>query len=155
MSRHGHHGCESHGCGQHREQKFTRRLARRLGISRKWVIGGFVILAIVNFPLAVLVFALAWFWLNKPHVVEKAGEKISSFGRKARGRSEAETEAPYHQAQDAATDGPSHFNPEADPWFQDLRRRFKDLEERTGDMEKFVVSKEYKLRRDFNQMGEA
>lgn len=147
MSRHKHRGCGHRSGGS-----FTRRLAARLGIARQWVIAGFIFLVIVNFPLALLVLGLAWFWLNKPHVVEKAGDTISSFGQKMGGRKEEQAEV--HQAA-APEDGPTSFDPESDPWFKDLRRRFKELEERTGDMEQFVVSKEYKLRRDFKQMGEA
>lgn len=150
MSRHGHHGCDHHG-----GRGFCGRLAHRLGVSRKWVIGGLIVLAIINFPLALLVLGLAWLWLNKPDMVEKAGDTISSFGRKVGGKPEEENETAYQATPEDVAEGPSSFDPERDPWFKDLRRRFKDLEERTGDMEKFVVSKEYKLRRDFKQMGEA
>lgn len=145
MSRHGHHGCVHGGRG------LFGRFADRLGLSRKWVILGFVFLVIVNLPLALLVLGLAWLWLNKPHVIEKAGDTITSFGRKSR----PEEKPASARTEQTSEDGPTTFNPEADPWFQDLRRRFRDLEERTGDMEQFVVSKEYKLRRDFKQMGEA
>jgi phage shock protein C len=39
--------------------------------------------------------------------------------------------------------------------FTSLRRKFRDLEERAGAMETQVTSREFHLRRDFKQMGEA
>jgi phage shock protein C len=39
--------------------------------------------------------------------------------------------------------------------FPNLRRKFRDLEERAGAMETQVTSQEFHLRRDFRRMGEA
>ncbi len=39
--------------------------------------------------------------------------------------------------------------------FANLKRKFRDLEERAGAMENQVTSQEFGLRRDFKQMGEA
>jgi len=39
--------------------------------------------------------------------------------------------------------------------FPNLRAKFKELEERAGAMETQVTSREFHLRRDFRQMGEA
>lgn len=39
--------------------------------------------------------------------------------------------------------------------FPNLRRKFRELEERAGSMETLVTSQEFHLRRDFRRMGEA
>jgi hypothetical protein len=38
--------------------------------------------------------------------------------------------------------------------FAALKDKFRELEERTGDIETLVTSSEFRLRRDFKQMGE-
>ena len=62
-----------------------------------------------------------------------------------------------------ATSGNSQTQPEpepaedpidADPFFQDLKRKFDDLESRTGEMENHVASEEFELRREFKKMKE-
>ena len=142
--RHKHHRGEKRGCGRVSKtfRHVTQAVADRFGLERRWVIIGFIVCVVVHFPLAVILFLVAWFWADHPGKVD---------GWWQRGR-EAFRPAPRPAT---ASAGPApDIDDFEDPFFDDLRGKFTDLEERARRMEETVTSDEYELRREFRRMSE-
>jgi phage shock protein PspC (stress-responsive transcriptional regulator) len=120
----------------------TQSVADRFGLERRWVIIGFIVGLVVHFPLAVILFLVAWFWADHPGKME---------GWWQRGR---ENFRPTLRTATASAGPAPDIDDTEDPFFDDLRRKFSDLEERARHMEETVTSEEYELRREFRRMSD-
>ena len=107
-------------------------IAVHWGVRRKWVRTAAVVALIFAPMFTLIAYGLGTFFLKPIDVVpERAAEKPSEKDNWATG------ELP------------------PDLSFPNLRRKFRELEERAGAMETQVTSQEFSLRRDFRRMGEA
>ena len=126
---------------------------RSLGIPRKGVLIAFILVLIFSFPVGVMLFGLAWAYVHHPQwfdglrgKVRGAGQSTSA-GRAARqNHNAAESEA----ADERPTVGVDY----EESWMEDLREQFDDLERRTGSMEDFVASGDYRMASEFKKMKE-
>ncbi len=142
--RHERHGRGDGGCGRvgRTFRRVTQAVAERFGLERRWVIIGFIVVAVVHLPLAAILFLVAWFWTDHPGRLEGWWRRVQATFRPASRRA-------------AASAGPaSDAGDVEDPFFDDLRHEFRDLEERARRMEETVTSEEYELRREFRRMAE-
>lgn len=129
-------------------------IAGYYGINLKLIRVLMVIALFVNFPLTLGGYALAT-WLI-PTLPEPMPDAHESAGRSEGGQSEggqsemnAGTSAQRaERAKAAEEDLPPELH------FAALKDKFRELEERTGGMETLVTSNEFRLRRDFKNMGE-
>ncbi|MCW9034448.1 MAG: hypothetical protein OQJ97_09520 [Rhodospirillales bacterium] len=137
------------GCSEHRRNgviyRVTKTVGEKLDLKRKWVLFGFIALCILNFPLAAFLFLLAWFWTDHPGKLENWwGNAKANFNPSF---------ATANASPDASPQGSaSETTFEADPFFEDLKKQFDDLETRTGKMEEQVTSEEFNLRQEFKKM---
>ncbi len=122
----------------------TQAIGDRFGFERRWVLIGFILLAIIHFPLALLLFLVAWFWADHPGKLEGWWE---------RGRETFRSPRPAAAAGPDVNAAPDMDDVE-DPFMTDLKRKFRDLEERAGRMEEHVASDEFELRREFRRMSD-
>ena len=140
--RHGFQHRPQSGCGSGPIHRVTEAIGKRFGFERRWVLIGFIVLAIMHFPLALILFLVAWFWADHPGKLERWWEQARDAFRPARPATAA--------GPDMAPD-PEDLH---DPFMDDLRRKFRDLEERAGRMEEHVASDEFELRREFRRMSD-
>lgn len=124
-------------------QRTIGGLAAKLGWERHWVIGALVVLALINFPLAVAAFAAAYVWVEQPPWTRRAARTLRRATRSRPGRTDRTDRSPHHGAAAADDD---------DPWLDELTAKFADLEARTAAMETHVTSREFDLNREFNKM---
>jgi len=151
--RHHRHTRKRHTCCKANPSGFIKRtiraLAKKLNVSKRIVIFGFVVLFIFTKIFALLVFLMAYLWVKNPgkfedlfdRTIEKLRRKFGNMGQNTI----------YHQAVAGRAD-PSYTataNEEDGLDFSDLKRKFDDLERRTENMEEHVASEEYKLRKEF------
>ena len=123
----------------------TQAIGERFGFERRWGIIGFIVLAIIHFPLALIAFLAAWFWADHPGKLEGLWERSrNTFSASRRPATAAGPDV-------GAAPETDDFE---DPFMKDLRRKFRDLEERAGRMEEHVASEEYELRREFRRMSD-
>jgi phage shock protein PspC (stress-responsive transcriptional regulator) len=131
----------------------TRGISEAFGIPRKGVLIAFILVLIFSFPVGVMLFGLAWAYVHHPQwfdglrgKVRGAGQSTSA-GRAARqNHNAAESEA----ADERPTVGVDY----EESWMEDLREQFDDLERRTGSMEGFVASGDYRMASEFKKMKE-
>jgi phage shock protein PspC (stress-responsive transcriptional regulator) len=131
----------------------TRGISEAFGIPRKGVLIAFILVLIFSFPVGVMLFGLAWAYVHHPDwfaslrgKVRGAGQSTSA-GRAARqNHSAAEAEA----ADERPTVGVDY----EESWMEELREQFDDLERRTGSMEGFVASGDYRMASEFKKMKE-
>jgi phage shock protein C len=120
-------------------------IARYYGIRVKFLRIAAIIALVMNFPLFAGAYLLATFLMPvmpaEPEAASRpaAGESGVNAGTSAR---------PEAAARAAEEELPPELR------FAALRDKFRELEGRTGDMEGLVTSPEFRLRRDFKQMGE-
>ncbi|HVZ01931.1 MAG TPA: PspC domain-containing protein [Dongiaceae bacterium] len=114
------------------------------GIRPKWIRIALIVSLFINPPLTILGYVIAT-------VLLKPLPEPSFGGQGVGGQSEmnAGTSA---QQQRAETKAEEELPPELR--FAALKDKFRELEGRTGDIEGLVTSPEFRLRRDFKQMGE-
>ena len=151
-SRQGH----SRKCGGGVIRRVTGGLAKRFGLQRHWVGAGFIVCLIVNPPLAFFLFLLGWFWVDHPGKIESWWSQAKSFGgtgapRMATAGGPASQNG-YDGTEERDENRFSERMEDTDPFFQDLKERFDDLEMRAGNMEEHVASEEFELRRAFRKM---
>ena len=153
------------GCGSRRNSdgskrhgvigRTTRGIAEAFGIPRKGVLIAFILVLIFSFPVGVMLFGLAWAYVHHPDWfaslrgkvrgnMSKAGQSTSA-GRAARQN---------HNAADAADARPTVGVDYEESWMEELRKQFDDLERRTGSMEGFVASGDYRMASEFKKMKE-
>jgi phage shock protein C len=107
-------------------------IAAHWGVRRKWVRVAAVIALIFAPMITLIAYGLGTFFL-KP--IDVAPERVA--------------EKPSEKDNWATGELPPDLS------FPNLRRKFRELEERAGAMETQVTSQEFGLRRDFRRMGEA
>ncbi|MFH1806554.1 MAG: hypothetical protein ABID63_16865 [Pseudomonadota bacterium] len=145
------HNCRFSGDeGQKCKGVFGRTLhgiSEKFGIPRKGVLVAWIITLIFSFPVGVALFALAWAFVHHP-------EWFDGLRRKGRGAAPrpATAASAASASSDADDDRPVVGVDFEDPWMEELRRKFDDLEARTGLMEGYVASGDYKLSSEFNKM---
>lgn len=136
-------------------RRTTQALADKFGIKRKYILFGFIFGAIINFPLALIVFLVAMFWADHPEKVERKAAKFEQKVYQATDKWKQHFHQPKY-----ATAGGAGFDSNAprsnaayeDLDFADLRAQFDDLERRTIDMEEHVSGEEYRLNKEFRKM---
>ncbi|RED53800.1 PspC domain-containing protein [Aestuariispira insulae] len=135
-------------------RRVTGGLGHHFGLHRHWVEAGFIVCLVVNPPLAIFLFLVAWFWVDHPGKVEGWWSQMRNFGRAPHVAAASATGAGTAYSGYRETEEPrfSEKMEESDPFFQDLKDRFDDLEKRAGSMEEHVASEEYELRREFRKM---
>ena len=122
-------------------------LARYWGVSRFWLRAGAVLALFMSFPLAVFAYLVATLLLERDDEAEDFSDiraaggdsrwdeaQARDYGRRGNGATAADAEDVYD--------------------FSELRARFRELEERTGQMEEGVVSDEFAMRREFRKLEE-
>ena len=142
--RHGQH--RSTGCGPGFIRRVTGNIGKRFGLERRWVLFGFIAGLLFHAPLTILVFLVAWFWTDHPGKIEGWWASFKGMGPRPALAGPQIAPAPAPE--------PAEDPIDADPFFQDLKRKFDDLESRTGEMENHVASEEFELRREFKKMKE-
>ena len=148
-SRHRRNSCEQPGT----IRRVTQALADRFGLERRWVLIGFIAGLVINAPLSIGLFLLAWFWTDNPKSLETFWANLKDPflhmkprpSHSARGYS---SQSDYQETTRQTAETPF----EADPFMDDLKRKFDDLEERAGKMESQVTSDDYELRQKFKRM---
>ncbi|MBT4889237.1 MAG: hypothetical protein HON65_06755, partial [Rhodospirillales bacterium] len=113
----------------------------------------FIILFIFTKIFALLAFFAAYHWVKNPgkyedmfdRTVEKSRSKFDSFGQKP--AYQHATAGGANASYNEYTHDSAHEEDGFD--FSDLKRKFDDLEKRTGGMEEHVSSEEYKLKKEF------
>ncbi len=130
-------------------KRTIRALADKFNVPRGMVIFAFVILFIMSVPLAIVTFLGAAYWVKHPGKVE---DGIDSFVEKTRRTfSNFSESSEFGDAQPAgAGTGGAHAEDDFD--FSELKRKFDDLEERTGGMEEHVSSDEFQLNKDLDDI---
>ncbi|HEV7690253.1 MAG TPA: PspC domain-containing protein [Hyphomonadaceae bacterium] len=112
-------------------------IAGYYGLNLKLIRVLMIVAAFINPFLAIGGYALAtWLIQPMPEPRPDGGRSEANVGTSAEREKAAEEELP----------------PELR--FAALKDKFRDLEERTGGMETLVTSSEFRLRRDFKEMGE-
>lgn len=128
--------------------RVVRGLSKKLNVHKHLVIAGFVLGFIFVPMLTIFVFLGALYWANDPEALE---ERIDGLARKARTQYKKFAEGPPPRVNDAPTTvNETEFRL---PEFPELRRKFEELEARTGKMEACVASEEFTLNRQFRSMG--
>jgi phage shock protein C len=118
-------------------------IAGYYGINLKLIRIAMIICAFINPILTIGGYALAT-WLIKP-LDEPAHPRADA------GRSETNAGSSSHRVE---PEKPMEEDLPPELHFAALKDKFRELEERTGGMETLVTSSEFRLRRDFKNMGE-
>ncbi len=133
----------------------TKALAEKFGIKRKFVLIGFILGAIINFPLALIVFLIAYYWADQPDKWESKAAKFEQKVYRTTDKWREHFYQPRHAAAGAADFGTTNPRAETvyeDVDFADLRAQFDDLERRAGKMEEHVSGEEYRLNNEIRKM---
>ena len=141
--------------------KVMNTVAERFGLEKRWVVIGFIVALIVHLPLTILLFLVAWFWADHPEKMERwwfqLKEPFKTAPHPAAGPTAADAtygdpEPKRERQSESHADSRPETGEQKDPFFDDLRRKFDDLEERAQRMEKEVTSDEFELRQQFKKM---
>lgn len=147
----GHKKQRRRGCGDagtHRRDgerqgvicRTIRGVAESFGIPRKGVLVAWILILVFSFPVGVLLFGLAWAYVHHP-------DWFNGIRGKVRG-----AKAGMAPAQGTAQERPTMGVDFEEPWMEELREKFDDLERRTGSMEGYVASGDYRLSSEFEKM---
>ncbi|MDC7232963.1 MAG: hypothetical protein PQJ58_07005 [Spirochaetales bacterium] len=122
-------------------------MAEKFGIPRKGVLIAWIVTLIFSFPVGVFLFLVAWSYIHHP-------EWFSFLGRRGRRGGTAGTHhrTTPHEATAEQAESPTFGVDYEEPWMEDLREQFDDLERRTGNMEGYVASGDYNLSSEFKRM---
>jgi len=131
-------------------KRTIKGLAKRLSVSKRIIIIGFVALFIFTKIFALLAFFLAYLWIKSPgryeDLLDRTMEKSRSLFNNLHRNSI------YHSATAGGANS-SYAEPANEGFdFSDLKRKFDDLERRAENMEEHVSSEEYKLRKEFEDI---
>ena len=129
--------------------RVVRGLAGKFNLPRKVIIGVFVIGLFINFPLTVILFFTALYWIKNPGKLEQKLDKVVSFFRDDGAGSKQQG---YYEQAYAGGGYENANNPDDDFEFSDLHRQFNDLAQRAGKMEAQVASNEYSIKAEINKM---
>ncbi|MDG4721511.1 MULTISPECIES: hypothetical protein [Thalassospira] len=138
---HNHEGKKCHGV----IGRTTRGISSAFGIPRKGVLAAFILILIFSFPVGVMLFGLAWAYVHHPEWFDGLRGKIRGSSRRAQAQARA-TKA------DDVNDNPTVGVDYEESWMEELREQFDDLERRTGSMEGFVASGEYRVASELEKM---
>ncbi len=143
------------GCGSRRNPdgskrhgvigRTTRGISEAFGIPRKGVLIAFILILIFSFPVGVMLFGLAWAFVHHPDWFDGLRGKMR--GTTARSSSKASS-----AKADASEERPTVGVDYEESWMEELREQFDDLERRTGSMEGFVASGDYRLASELEKM---
>lgn len=139
-----HHDQDGKECGGV-IRRTTRGIAEKFGIPRKGVLIAFILILIFSFPVGVMLFALAWAYVHHPEWFDGLRGKFRGAGRP--GTYNVST---THAG--ATEERPTMGVDFEEPWMEDLREKFDDLERRTGSMEGYVASGDYRLASELEKM---
>lgn len=149
------------GCGSRRNPdgsprhgvigRTTRGISETFGIPRKGVLVAFILILIFSFPVGVMLFGLAWAFVHHPDWFDGLRRKVR--GASARPSPSASKASGTTKA-DATEERPTVGVDYEESWMEDLRAQFDDLERRTGSMEGFVASGDYRMASEFKKMKE-
>ena len=128
-------------------KRVVRGLAKRFDVSRGVVITGFVLGFVFVPVLSLLVFGAAWFWVDDPERFEARLVSAADRAKRAYDWTFGSRTPRTAVAEDILA--------EPMPQFPELAREFERLEARTGAMEAYVSSEEYRLHREFHKLGDA
>nr|WP_246878892.1 hypothetical protein [Thalassospira sp. ER-Se-21-Dark] len=146
-SRHNPDGSRRHGV----IGRTTRGISEAFGIPRKGVLIAFILVLIFSFPVGVMLFGLAWAYVHHPHWFDALRGKVRGAGQStSAGRAARQN----NSTADAANERPTVGVDYEESWMEDLREQFDDLERRTGSMEGFVASGDYRMASEFKKMKE-
>ena len=132
----------------------TRGIAESFGIPRKGVLIAFILILVFSFPVGVMLFGIAWAFVHHPSWFDGLRGK---FGGASRGNAsqQARHDATATRTTSSSTapeDRPTMGVDFEEPWMEELREKFDDLESRTGSMEGFVASGDYRLASELEKM---
>lgn len=139
-----HHDQDGRECGGV-IRRTTRGIAEKFGIPRKGVLIAFILILIFSFPVGVMLFALAWAYVHHPEWFDGLRGKFRGAGRPGSYNASA-----THAG--AAEERPTMGVDFEEPWMDELREKFDDLERRTGSMEGYVASGDYRLASELEKM---
>lgn len=143
-----HRGC-GHRNGPHRGGPIKSTItgvAEKFGIPRKGVLIAWIATLIFSFPVGVFLFLVAWSFIHRP-------EWFSFMGRGRHNASSAtDSRATRREAASEEVENPTFGVDYEEPWMEELRERFDDLERRTGNMEGYVASGDYNLSSELERM---
>lgn len=127
----------------------TRGISEAFGIPRKGVLIAFILILVFSFPVGVMLFGIAWAYVHHPDWFAGLRGKWRGSSHQARYDGKASKAA---SASPAPEDRPTMGVDFEEPWMDELREKFDDLERRTGSMEGFVASGDYGLASELEQM---
>ncbi|KZD02489.1 MULTISPECIES: hypothetical protein [unclassified Thalassospira] len=129
----------------------TRGISEAFGIPRKGVLIAFILVLIFSFPVGLMLFGLAWAYVHHPQWFDALRGKVRGAGQStSAGRAARQN----NSTADAANERPTVGVDYEESWMEDLREQFDDLERRTGSMEGFVASGDYRMASEFKKMKE-
>ena len=132
------------GCRRGPIDGTIRGIAEKFGIPRKGVLIAWIVCLVFSFPVGVALFVLAWVYVHHPEWFEGLRNMLrggrGSYGERGSGRSVGNRSGDASEG--AAEPWGADFE---EPWMEELRKKFDDLEHRTDDMEGYVASGDYRL----------
>ncbi|MCC9620933.1 hypothetical protein LPB41_04435 [Thalassospira sp. MA62] len=163
----GHKKRRARGCGPHQNSRdgdpFRHRgfigrtvtgIAQSFGIPRKGVLVSWILILIFSFPVGVMLFALAWVYVHHPGWFDNLRGTVRGAKKRATPAGQrTHTSRPSANSQDSGPqDRPTMGVDFEESWMEELREKFDDLERRTGSMEGFVASGEYRVASELEKM---
>ena len=135
-------------------KRTTRGISEAFGIPRKGVLIAFILVLIFSFPVGVMLFGLAWAYVHHPDWFASLRGKVRGAGQSTAAGRTARHNHSSADAAHAAEERPTVGVDYEESWMEELREQFDDLERRTGSMEGFVASGDYRMASEFKKMKE-
>lgn len=135
-------------------KRTTRGISEAFGIPRKGVLIAFILVLIFSFPVGVMLFGLAWAYVHHPDWFASLRGKVRGAGQSTAAGRTARQNHNSADAANAAEERPTVGVDYEESWMEELREQFDDLERRTGSMEGFVASGDYRMASEFKKMKE-